>query len=58
LHQVIGADALALADRQQVTTNLQDVRRLRVDVEPWRDMQAIRELDEQITAVGEAHADV
>jgi len=32
----IGSDALALAERQQVTTNLQDVRRLRLDLEPWR----------------------
>jgi tetratricopeptide (TPR) repeat protein len=46
----IGADALALADRQQVTTNLQDVRRLRLDLEPWRDTQAVRELDEQLAA--------
>jgi hypothetical protein len=30
----IGADALALADRQQVTPNLRDVRRLRLDLEP------------------------
>jgi tetratricopeptide (TPR) repeat protein len=50
----IGADALALADRQQVTTNLQDVRRLRLDLEPWRDTQAVRELDEQLAAVGGA----
>lgn len=48
----IGADALALADRQQVTTNLQDVRRLRLDLEPWRDTHAVRELDEQLAAVG------
>jgi transcriptional regulator with XRE-family HTH domain len=48
----IGADALALADRQQVTTNLQDVRRLRLDLEPWRNTQAVRELDEQLAAVG------
>jgi len=50
----IGADALALADRQQVTTNLQDVRRLRLDLEPWRDTQAVGELDEQLAAVGRA----
>jgi hypothetical protein len=50
----IGADALALADRQQVATNLQDVRRLRLDLEPWRDMQAVRELDERLVAVGGA----
>lgn len=48
----IGSDALALADRQQVTTNLQDVRRLRLDLEPWRDTQAVRELDDQLAAVG------
>jgi hypothetical protein len=49
-HQ-IGADALALADRQQVTTNLQDVRRLRVDLQPWHDTQAVKELGEQLAAV-------
>jgi hypothetical protein len=48
----LGADALALADRQQVTINLQDVRRLRLDLEPWRDTQPVRELDEQLAAVG------
>jgi hypothetical protein len=32
--------------------NLQDVRRLRLDLEPWRDTQAVRELDEQLAAVG------
>jgi hypothetical protein len=52
----IGSDALALADRQQVTTNLQDVRRLRLDLEPWRGTQAVRELDEQLAAIGSAHA--
>jgi len=43
--------ALALADRQQVTINLQDVRRLRLDLEPWRDTQAVSELDEQLVAL-------
>jgi len=52
----IGADALALADRQQVTTNLQDVRRLRLDLEPWHDTQAVRELDERLALVGLGHA--
>ncbi len=52
----IGADALALADRQQVTTNLQDVRRLRLDLEPWRDTEAVRELDEQLATVGGTEA--
>jgi transcriptional regulator with XRE-family HTH domain/tetratricopeptide (TPR) repeat protein len=46
----LGADALELAERQQVTTNLQDVRRLRLDLEPWRDAAAVRELDEQLAA--------
>jgi len=50
----ISADALALADRQQVTINLQDVRRLRLDLEPWRHTEAVRELDEQLAAVGGA----
>jgi hypothetical protein len=48
----LGADALALAERQQVTPNLQDVRRLRLDLEPWRNSQAVRELDEQLALVG------
>jgi hypothetical protein len=30
------------------------VRRLRLDLEPWRDTQAVRELDEQLAAVGSA----
>jgi len=46
----LGSDALELAERQQVTTNLQDVRRLRLDLEPWRDAAAVRELDEQLAA--------
>jgi hypothetical protein len=52
----IGADALTLAERQQVAPNLQDVRRLRLDLEPWRDTQAVRELYEQLASVGRAHA--
>jgi hypothetical protein len=40
--------------RQQVTTSLQDVRRLRLDLAPWRDTEAVRELDEQLAAVGGA----
>jgi tetratricopeptide (TPR) repeat protein len=53
----LGADALALADRQQVMTNVQDVRRLRLDVEPWRDTQPVRELDEQLATVGSIDAE-
>ena len=37
-----------------LTTNLQDVRRLRLDLEPWRDTPAVRELDEQLAAAGGA----
>jgi hypothetical protein len=33
---------------------LQDARRLRLDREPWRDTQAVRELDEQLAATGGA----
>jgi hypothetical protein len=43
---------LELAERQQVSTNVQDVRRLRLDLQPWHDAQAVRELDEQLAAVG------
>jgi hypothetical protein len=46
--------ALALADRQQVAINLQDVHWLRLDLEPWRDTEPVRELDEQLAAVGGA----
>ena len=45
-------DALELAERQQVSTNVQDVRRLRLDLQPWHDVRAVRELDEQQAAVG------
>jgi tetratricopeptide (TPR) repeat protein len=48
----IGSDALALADRQQVMTNLQDVRRLRIDLQPWHDTHPVRELDDHLVAVG------
>ena len=48
----IGSDALELAERQQVSTNIQDVRRLRLDLQPWRDTRAVRELDELLAAVG------
>jgi hypothetical protein len=41
-----------LAARQQVAPNLQDVRRLRLDLEPWRTTQAVKELDEQLALVG------
>jgi hypothetical protein len=37
-----------------VRPNVQDVRRLRLDLEPWRDTPAVRELDEQLAGVGRA----
>ena len=46
----IGSDALELAERQQVS-NVQDVRRLRLDLQPWHDARAVRELDEQLAGV-------
>jgi hypothetical protein len=48
----LGSEALELAARQQVAPNLQDVRRLRVDLEPWRNTRAVRELDEQLALAG------
>jgi tetratricopeptide (TPR) repeat protein len=48
----LGVNALDLAARQQVVPNLQDVRRLRLDLEPWRHAQAVKELDEQLALVG------
>jgi hypothetical protein len=47
----IGPDALALADRQQVTTNLQACAGSGSTWKPWRDTQPVRELDEQLAAV-------
>jgi hypothetical protein len=48
----LGSEALDLAARQQVARNLQDVRRLRVDLEPWRRTRAVRELDDQLALAG------
>jgi hypothetical protein len=48
----IGADAPALADPPAGHDNLQDACRLRLYLEPWRDAPAVRELDEQLAAVG------
>jgi transcriptional regulator with XRE-family HTH domain len=48
----LGRDALALAARQQVGPNLQDVRKLRFELEPWRDSSPVKELDEQLALVG------
>jgi hypothetical protein len=48
----LGSEALDLAARQQVAPNLQDVRRLRMELEPWRKMPAVRELDDQLALAG------
>ena len=48
----LGSDALTLAARQQVGPNLQDVRKPRVELEPWRNSRAVKELDEQLGQVG------
>jgi hypothetical protein len=38
------------ASRSRLTSR--NVRWLRLDLEPWRDTQAVRELDEQLAVVG------
>jgi tetratricopeptide (TPR) repeat protein len=48
----LGSEALDLAARQQVAPNLQDVRRLRMELEPWRKTRAVRELDDQLALAG------
>jgi hypothetical protein len=48
----LGSQALDLAARQQVAPNLQDVRRLRLDLEPWHKAQAVKDLDEQLALAG------
>jgi hypothetical protein len=48
----LGGDALGLAARQQVGPNLQDVRKLRLELEPWRNSRAVKELDEQLRLAG------
>jgi tetratricopeptide (TPR) repeat protein len=50
----LGTEALGIAAQQEVQPNLQDVRKLRLDLEPWRDSQAVKDLDEQLRAVGAA----
>jgi tetratricopeptide (TPR) repeat protein len=50
----LGTEALGMAVQQEVQPNLQDVRKLRLDLEPWRDSQAVKDFDEQLRAVGAA----
>ena len=50
----LGAEALGIAAQQEVQPNLQDVRKVRLDLEPWRDSQAVKDFDEQLRAVGAA----
>jgi transcriptional regulator with XRE-family HTH domain len=48
----LGGDALGLATQQEVAPNLQDVRKLRVELEPWRDSAPVRRLDERLALAG------
>jgi transcriptional regulator with XRE-family HTH domain len=48
----LGTDALALATQQEVAPNLQDVRKLRLELEPWRDSRPVRSLDERLALAG------
>jgi ATP/maltotriose-dependent transcriptional regulator MalT len=48
----LGIDAFELAAQQQVGPNLQDVRKLRFELEPWRDGRAVKELDERLAMAG------
>jgi tetratricopeptide (TPR) repeat protein len=50
----LGVEALGIAAQQEVQPNLQDVRKLRLDLEPWSDSQAVKDFDEQLRAVGAA----
>jgi tetratricopeptide (TPR) repeat protein len=50
----LGAEALGIAAQQEVQTNLQDVRKLRLELEPWRNSQAVKDFDERLRAVGAA----
>lgn len=50
----LGVEALGIAAQQEVQSNLQDVRKLRLELEPWRDSQAVKNFDEQLRAVGAA----
>lgn len=50
----LGIEALALAAQQQVQPNLQDVRKVRLELEPWRDAQAVQEFDERLRLAGAA----
>jgi hypothetical protein len=44
-------EALGIAAPQEVQTNLRDVRKLRLELEPWRDSQAVKNFDEQLREV-------
>ena len=50
--QPVGTDALGLASQQEVGPNLQDVRKLRIELEPWRDSGPVRTLDERLALAG------
>ena len=50
----LGIEALTHAAQQQVQPNLQDVRKLRMDLELWRNAEAVREFDERLRLAGAA----
>jgi hypothetical protein len=50
----LGVEALGIAAQQEVQPNLQDVRKVRLELEPWRNSQAVKDFDEQLRAVGAA----
>jgi hypothetical protein len=47
----LGIEALTLAVQQQVQPNFQDVRKVRLELEPWRDAPAVQEFDERLRGV-------
>jgi hypothetical protein len=50
----LGVEALGLAAQQQVQPNLQDARKVQLELEPWRNSQAVREFDERLRMAGAA----
>jgi transcriptional regulator with XRE-family HTH domain len=47
----LGMEALRMSAAQEVKPNLQDVRKLRLDLQPFRKHPAVKELDEQLRLV-------
>ena len=47
----VGSEALRIAAAQEVKPNLQDVRKLQLDLSPYRKHPAVKELGEQLRLV-------